>query len=190
MQEALEIKNSSINLQNCSTDAHCWRSDIRQERVHQCCYFGASNTKSVLVTCRNHFKTSLRLRKSEQIPHKFLDAVMMTARGCAAGCSSLASTEEDTKCRLCNSRPSHTLHHYIVQCDHLKQFRNSTITDVTQQIEWMFKHDKVDELMKFKKAKCIIWAPMYIYLWVICVSFLFQCFILCLQILFHMLISF
>ncbi|XP_064082977.1 uncharacterized protein LOC135198990 [Macrobrachium nipponense] len=37
-------------------------------------------------------------------------------------------------CRLCGAAYSHTLHHYMLECDNLREFRNVSINNVTEQV--------------------------------------------------------
>ena len=62
--------------------------------------------------------------------------------------------ENDKKCTLCNDPRSHTLKHYLLDCDALSPYRNTNINNVTDQVVWMFEHGKVDEMLR--KCKGIV----------------------------------
>ena len=65
--------------------------------------------------------------------------------------------EDDIRCGLCSEPRSHTLHHYILECSLLSSYRNRHITNVTDQLIWMFNNDKMEEMTrKCRDVICII----------------------------------
>ena len=63
--------------------------------------------------------------------------------------------QEDRMCRVCGRNNSHTLEHYVMHCPLLKEFRNQNIESVTDQIIWMIKNYKIEEIVK----KRYVFAP-------------------------------
>ena len=55
-------------------------------------------------------------------------------------------------CKLCNTPKSHTLFHYMMECGCLEEFRDSSITCVTDMVCHLINNDKIKEILKkFRK---------------------------------------
>ena len=59
--------------------------------------------------------------------------------------------EYKKECRLCNEPKSHTLQHYVLDCNVLREYRNCNIRNVTEQIIWMCNNNKIDDLIRKNK---------------------------------------
>ncbi|XP_066952515.1 uncharacterized protein [Macrobrachium rosenbergii] len=51
-------------------------------------------------------------------------------------------------CRLCNEPSSHSLHHYMMECCELSEFRRRLAETVTEQVCYIINNDKVKKILK------------------------------------------
>lgn len=58
------------------------------------------------------------------------------------------SGDQEGRCRLCNDPGSHILNHYVLNCSFLSRYRNANITNVTDQIIWMFSYGMIDPMLR------------------------------------------
>lgn len=59
--------------------------------------------------------------------------------------------EEKRKCKVCGERDSHTLEHYILYCNLLRDFRNPELHNICDQAKFLIEHDKITEILKVYK---------------------------------------
>lgn len=53
-------------------------------------------------------------------------------------------------CHLCQESNTHTLAHYILECEHIRPYRNNSLTSVKEQVCWMLNNNVKKILKRYK----------------------------------------
>nr|XP_053627417.1 uncharacterized protein LOC128685005 [Cherax quadricarinatus] len=113
IRKELEMNLIDLRLREIDTSQSIYHHSIMQEEPH---VYGASNKISRLLDV-----TTARLR----LGYKYLWQV-----------KSPPPDVDQTKCKLCQMDYCHTLHHYVLECDQINEFRNNSLRNVQEMAKY------------------------------------------------------